>query len=155
MALQFDIETVREDVLERQQRGFRRPGLAFREEPPDRPCRTAGQADQPVVLQCEIGQRDRRLGAGLAVEKSPADQGHQIAVTGLALDQQHNAVGLSRVPVSVRGTAVARAAIRRERDLAADDRLDTGLGAGGGEFERAEQIAAVGDRHRRHRLAAA
>ena len=39
---------------------------------------------------------------------------------------------------------------RRKRELAADDRLHAGVGAGRGEFEGAEQIAAVGDRHRRH-----
>ena len=37
-------------------------------------------------------------------------------------------------------------------NLAADDRLHPGSGAGGGEFERAEQIAGIGDGHGRHPL---
>ena len=45
--------------------------------------------------------------------------------------------------------------LARQRNLAADDRLHAGLGAGGSEFERAEQIAGIGDRNGRHRLGAA
>ena len=39
-----------------------------------------------------------------------------------------------------------------ERELAADDRLDRrpGLGGGLGELERGEEVAGVGQRHRRH-----
>src|SRR4029079_8987488 len=59
------------------------------------------------------------------------------------------------VAIAVCGAAVAPARIRCERDLTADDRLDAGFGAGNGEFERAAQIAAVGDRDCRHRLTAA
>src|SRR5437763_7930087 len=59
------------------------------------------------------------------------------------------------VAIAVCGAAVAPARIRCEPDLTADDRLDAGFGGGSSKFERAEQIAAVGDRDGRHRLAAA
>ena len=60
-----------------------------------------------------------------------------------------------RVSIAVGRAAVAHVAVRSQRDLATDDRLHPGLGAGDGEFKRAEQVSAVGDRHRRHRFAAA
>src|SRR5204863_4827477 len=60
-----------------------------------------------------------------------------------------------RLAIAVSGAAVTAAPVWCERDLAADDRLDAGFGTGSGKFESAKQIAAVGDRDGRHRLAAA
>ena len=60
-----------------------------------------------------------------------------------------------RLAIAVCGAAVTAASVWCERDLAADDRLDAGFGTGSGKFESAKQIAAVGDRDGRHRLAAA
>ena len=87
VTLQFDIKPAREDVLEHRQRSFGRLGLAFREQTPDRARRATGEADQPIARGGEIGKRDRRLGAGLAIEKGAAHKSHQIAVAGLALDE--------------------------------------------------------------------
>src|SRR5205085_1889010 len=75
--------------------------------------------------------------------------------------QEHDAVPFAmsiwgmRLAIAVCGAAVAAAPVWCERDLAADDRLDAGFGTGSGKFESAKQIAAVGDRDGRHRLAAA
>ena len=65
--------------------------------------------------------------------------------------------GSAACPLTGRGTRALAAGdlAGRERDFDADDRLDAGIGAGSREFERAEQIAGIGDRHRRHRLGAA
>ena len=104
-----------------------------------RAARPAGEADQPLIRRGEVGQAQRRLGAGLAIEKGMAGEAHQIAVAHLALHQEHDAGGLGAVAIAI-GQALAAIAVavlrrRGERDLDADDRLDAGFGAGGGEFQ--------------------
>ena len=54
------------------------------------------------------------------------------------------------VPAARSGRRQAALSASGQRDLAADDRLDALAGAVLGEFERAEQIAGVGDRGGRH-----
>ena len=111
MPLQFDIEAAREDALQRDQCHLGRLGLTLGEETADRPGGAAGETKQAVIRGLDSGQRNGRLGAGLAIEIGTADQSHQITVAGLALHQEHDAVGLGQV--SVWRTAVARAAIRQ------------------------------------------
>jgi len=120
---------------------------------PNGAARSPGEADQPLIRLGKVGERQRRLGAGLAIEKGVAGEGHQVAVADFALHQKHNPVGLGAVAVAV-GQALSPLAVAvfGECDLDPDDRLDAGFGAGRGEFERTEQIAAVGDRDGRHRL---
>ena len=80
-----------------------------------------------------------RLQAGIAFQERPRRQPLQIGQPLGVLRQQHQRI---RRKARVVGT--------RQADLAADDRLDTLAGARLAEFQRTEQIAAVGDRYRRH-----
>ena len=78
------------------------------------------------------------------------DQAHQVAVAGLVLRQEHDR-GPRVVPLDGAqegGGGVAEI----DRRLRADDRLHARLGELLREFERAEQVVGVGDRHRRHRV---
>ncbi len=79
-----------------------------------------------------------------------ADQGQQVSIPGLALHQQHDPVRLYAAPR--RSIASRRLVAAGERHFTADDRLHSRRRAGGGEFERTEQIPRIGDRHRRHAL---
>ena len=106
--------------------------------PPAPPARQIG-----LIRRGEIGQHHEWLGASLAVEVGSARQPDQVAVAGFALRQQDNAVRLGGVSVDRSRHAGALATgdlAGGERDFDADDRLDTGIGAGNREFERAEQI---------------
>jgi hypothetical protein len=77
-----------------------------------------------------------------------AHQPHEVPVAGLVLDQE-------RQPVCRQHLAwreVARTILAADSELAARDRLDAALGRVLGELQRAEQVVAVGDRDRRHRV---
>ena len=55
VAHQLDIEPVRKSRRELAQHRFGGFGLPFREQPPDRPLRTAGQAEQPLAGAGQVG----------------------------------------------------------------------------------------------------
>src|SRR5947209_4561424 len=69
VALQLNVEAARKDVAERPQRRRRGIALALAQQPADRALGAAGKADQPLRGRGQIGQCDRRLGPGFAVEK--------------------------------------------------------------------------------------
>ena len=94
----------------------------------------------------QLVERQRRDRAGLDLEMGAAHQPHQVEIALLALDQQGQPVG--RRQLARRGDAALLLA--PDGELAADDRLDAGLGGVLREFQRAEQVAAVGDGDRRH-----
>ena len=89
----------------------------------------------------------RRLRA-FGAEIRLADELDQIPVSGLALGQQQDPVGRKK-PVSALRLGAAKA------EKAAHDRLHPGVGAGLGEFQRAEKISRVGGGDRGHALLAA
>ena len=158
VTLQLDVKAAGKRRFQDEQRRFGGIRLPLGKQARDRPAGAACEADQALIRRGEIGRRHGRLGASLAVEVGSARQPDQVAVAGFALRQQDNAVRLGGVSVDRSRHAGALATgdlAGGERDFDADDRLNTGIGAGNREFERAEQIACIGDRHRRHRIGAA
>ena len=85
--------------------------LPLGKQAPDRPAGTAREADQALVRRGEIGRRHGRLGAGFAVEIGAARQPDQVAVAGLALRQQDDAVRLGGMSVDRPRRAGALAAV--------------------------------------------
>ena len=149
VAHQLDVQPVRKHAREVDQGSFGGLGLALREKPPDRTAWPSGQAKEPLARLSKIASDDRRLGRHLAREIGPADEIEQVAVARLALRQKHDPIRFASTPIR---PAPISAAIAHQGDLATNDRLNTGGGAGCCDFERAEQIAGVGDRHCRHAL---
>src|SRR5262249_61620348 len=107
---QLDIEALRKRHPQRGEHRLGRVALAVREQPADWPARPARQTDQSLCGRGEIGERDRRFGARVAVEEGAADQREKGAVTGLVLHQEHEAVWLDRRPR--RGTVAGPPAAR-------------------------------------------
>src|SRR5215471_18119784 len=91
----------------------------------------------------------RRFGRDLARQIGSADELQEVAITHFVLRQQYDPIRFD--PAALR-PAFLRHTVARESDLAANDRLNTRRGAGGSDFERAEQIAGIGDRYSRHAL---
>ena len=143
LAGDLDIEPVAEDRLEPGAGRFRRIILSGRQVPAERTVR-AGERDQAFGMSRDRVAGDMGRRPGLDGQEGPGRQRQQVPVPGLVLGQQHEPV--ERVALE----AVRIRRLEGDRQLAADDRLDAGPGAGLGEFERAEQIVGVGDRHRRH-----
>ena len=113
----------------------------------DRAVGTCGQGDQSRRTLHHFGQRHRGRRAAFGGEMSLAHQPDQIGPTLVVLGQQDQLIGFG---VDRLAAADVVAAFADNADLAADDRLHADRGHLVGEFESAEQIAGVGDRHRRH-----
>ena len=145
-ALQFDIETVAENPLQRDEAGFGKLRVIGFNRRADRPARTAGQADQTARRVRQPAQRDMDGLAGCVFEIGPADQPHQIAVAVLVRGNQHDRKKLGALPLLVAAIGVMVFVAERDVELAADDRLDTFLDRLLGEFQRAEEVVGVGDR---------
>ena len=148
MTLQLDIEPPLEDRGEPGKAAAGERRLALDHGLVHRPGRAAGEADQPRRKFLEQRQRDMRLGGVGAVEPGPAGQPHEvgIALGVLGEERQHRQPPRHRQPR--RRTLRLVAEIDPHRG--ADDRLDPLAGHHLGEFQRPEQIVAVGQRHRRH-----
>ncbi len=84
-------------------------------------------------------ERELRLLAGVGVEEAERGEALEVGEADGVLRQEHDRLG---------GEAGIVGA--RHCELAADDRLDTLADAVLAEFQRAEQVPGVGDRHRRH-----
>src|SRR6516162_5376131 len=107
MAHQLDIEPVRKsrrEFAQQRRSGF---GLSFCEQSPDRSTMTAGQVDQPVAGAHQFTTVDRRLARHFSGEVGAADELDQVAVTGLVLYQEDNAVGFGRPTQTVAAFRVA------------------------------------------------
>ena len=102
----------------------------------------AVERDQPIGPGAEVGEVDRRLDA-FTLKKALGDQRHQVFVTGLILRQQQQAV-------RVGGPGAGFVAGTVQPQHSTDHGLQPGISRGDREFERAEQIAPIGQRHRRH-----
>ena len=161
VAHQFDVEAAREQRRQPAQRGLGGGHPALADEPPHGAGRAAGERDQSVSVAVQAVEIHLRRDAGLGVQIGAADQFQEVAVPGLALHQQDQLVRGRRTATAARrerpASAVAVAgcgALRMVRaadvELATDDRLHALRRRHRGELQRAEQIAAVGDRHRRH-----
>ena len=144
LAADLDIETVAEDRLEPVAGRFRRIALPGREIAPERSAQAAGQCNQALGKGLDGIARHMGRRACFDGQKGLRGQLQQIAVAGLVLRQQDKLI--ETVPVS----PVRLRRFEGNRELAADDRLDAGPGAGLGKFQGAEQVVGVRDRHRRH-----
>ena len=148
MALEFDIEAVSEYGLEALKLlGGERP-LPRQQRVVDGTGGTAREADQPARVFRQIVPLDVMLGIVGRREIGPAGEFHQVAVAFLVLGEE------SERRDAAKAACVLEAALLlfRKVDLqrAADDGLDALFGHGVGKFERAKEIAGVGDRHCRH-----
>ena len=117
--------------------------------PPASDPRPAGAPSGPVVppvsrislsaCAAMAVERKLRLQTRVGIEEAARRQPLKIGEPDRVLRQQHERV---RRQARVIGAG--------QRDLAADDRLDALRGAGLAEFQRAEQVGGIGDRHCRH-----
>ena len=87
--------------------------------------------------------------ADLAAQIRTAEQLQQVAIAVPVL-REHRQPGRRARPAVAAGRIMAG-----DRQQAADQRLDAGLGRALAELQRAEQVRAVGDRDRGHALAPA
>ncbi len=113
--------------------------LSFRQQAGERAAGAAGKQDQAVGVGAQGVKGDAGIGR-VAAEEADGGQVLEVGQTGSVLCQQHKRLG----------SGDAAAAGTTKGDLAADDRLHALRGAVLGEFQRAEQVAVVGDRDRRH-----
>ena len=111
MTLQLDVEAAGKRRFQGEQRRFGGIRLPLGKQARDRPAGAAREADQALVRRGEIGRRHGRFGAGLAVEIGAARQPDQVAVAGLALRQQDDAVRLGGMSVDRPRRAGALAAV--------------------------------------------
>ena len=151
VAHNLDVEPPGEDPREPAQGRLGGLVLAVQQAPAHGPGRSAAERDKPRAEGLQVGERDLGRLAGRGFQERPGDQLHQVAVTGLVLDQERDPVRRRAGGRAAEGLVV----LPGEADPAADDRLHPRLDGRERELERAEQVAAVGDRHRRHGVALA
>jgi hypothetical protein len=149
VALQLEVEAVAEDPGEI----LGQPPGAVELSGADRAARHRGQAaggrDQALVVLPQEVHVDARLVVE-ALEVGLRHEHHQVPVAGVVHREQQQVADR----IEARGVALARLAFEaragREVDLAAEDRLDAVLLGGLEELDRAEEVAVVGERDRRH-----
>ena len=143
VALELDIESPGKQFGQCLENVQRFPVAALQNAPADGTERPAGQAQKAVRMAFQIGEAKRGNFAGPRREKGAAGQAHKVGVARRVLGQKDHAFGKALVACRL----VRRDAQRGKR---ADDRLYAVAGAGDGEIQDAEHVAAVGHRHRRH-----
>ena len=146
MALQLDIEPAVEQRFQTLELVGRGRHLTRRQQAADAAADAADQGQQALGIALQLGEGKRRQRAGLELEMGAAHQPHQVEVARLVLHQQGQ-------PVGRRGLARrcdAALFLAADAEIAADDRLNTGLGRILGELQGAEKVVAVGDGDRRH-----
>ena len=152
MSLQFDVEPPRKQTCQtvEHRRGI---GLAARQEhAPDSPFEPRRQGDQPVGHTGQIFDRDLRFLLAGALHIGPADDPHEVPVAGLGLHEQNQLIGRDVLAADDPQPAPPRLGRSPDLELDADDRLHPGLHGRDRKFQRAEQVAGIGHRDRRHRL---
>jgi hypothetical protein len=97
-------------------------------------------------MTSQLVERQCRGRPDFEVEMHAADQPHQVLVAVLVLSQQSQPIDRQQLA----GGCNAALLLAPDGEVDADDRLDAGLGRVLREFERAEQVVAVGDGDRRH-----
>jgi hypothetical protein len=148
MAHQLDVEAIGEGVRELADQRLGEIAVAGEQGPANRPFGAAGERDQALARLGDIGERQLGRGARIALQMRPAQQPQEIAVARLALDQD-------RQQRRCRRPAVAALVGARDRQQAADHRLDAGARRALAELEGAEQVGPIRDRHRRRLVALA
>ena len=147
VVVDFDVNVLlAEDV---DQLGHRLARLAFvAEQQPlvDRAGNAAAEADDALRELAQRGAVDPRLAVVEALQVAERDELLQVAPALVGLGQQRHVAG----PLAAGDVLLVLQAAGGEVDLAAEDRLHPRLLAGLVELDRAEQVAVVGHRHRRH-----
>ena len=139
VAVQFLDGAAGEGLVHGVEQAFGFGFLALGEQAADRAGGAAGQQQQAGGVFGDACERQLRLQGGVGFQEADGRQALQVGHAGGVLRQQHHRVG--------RQAGVVGAG---QGDLAADDRLDALAGAVLGEFQRAEQVAGVGDGCGRH-----
>ena len=124
MALQLDVQAIAEQLLQPLEQMDRRRRLTGRQQAAEAAAGTARESEQPVGMAFQLVERQGAQRAGLEVEMRPAHQPHQVAIARLALDQQRQPVGRGQLA----GRGDAALLFPADAEVAADDRLDAGLG---------------------------
>ncbi len=152
MPLQLNVKPARIERRQRGEAGLRDLGLAGAQSPVERAVRAAAERDQPLARHGQLRQRDMRRFARLDLEPGLRGQMHQIGVASLVLRQQHDIAARRVERQHLAAIAKSLGVVEINGQLAAGDRLDPLLGAFFGDFQRAEQVVAVGDRQSRLRV---
>ncbi len=150
VALQFDIETVAEDLGEASDHGVGGGGLALHQQLVDGPAGTAGERDQALRMFGKLRRLHMRKIAGLGLQEGGTEQLAQVAVAGGVLHQQRQR---RRLLAHADGRG-GRGRFQIDRHQAADDGLDAGLGQRVAQLIDAEEVVDVGDRDRGHGVVA-
>ena len=116
----------------------------------DRPVRAAGQADEALAHGLEKVQAHMRFGRVRRVEIGAARKPHEVAIAGSSLARRARTGSLRNAGALAMDGIAAVIVGKIDLQRAADDRLDALLAEGLGEFERAEEVAGIGDGERRH-----
>ena len=123
MALHFDVKPAIEQGFQVFELMGRCRRLTCRQQPTHAAAHAADQGQQSVGIAFQLGERQRRLRAGLELEMGAAHQPHQVEVACLVLDQEGEPVGRRRL-AHRRDAALLLTA---DAEIAADDRLNAGL----------------------------
>ena len=142
MALQFDIQPIREHPGQPIHQSLSRRALPLLQQAANRPIRPAGQADQPVRMLRQFLQRDLRQLPALVHIKA-GTQLHQVLIPRLGLRQQHQRRGwfgfFTRLHLYI-----------GQIDLTAHDRLHPGPAGGDRELQGREHRIGVCHRNGGH-----
>jgi len=147
MALQFNVEPVAEQPLERGAACLREMALPGGDCHVERSAGAAGQHHQAFGLSLEPGKTQMRWLIGRGFEKGAGVKPHQAAIAALARGQKNDARAFE-----LRGAPGMRQCLmvgKVDSERAADDRLNPRRRHLVGEFERTEHVVGVGERERR------
>ena len=146
--LEFDVEAIAEHRLETFDLLGGKAPLASQQRVVDGTLWAAGEADEACRMRTEIIPGDVVLGILRAGEIGPRGELHQVLIPLLVLGEK----GERRDPAEAPYMLEAALLLLQQVDPqgAADDRLDALVPDRLRELERTEEVAGVGDRHRRH-----
>ncbi len=144
VALQFDVEPITEQALERRATGLREMALPGGNGGIERPARPASQSDQSLGLSLKPGKAQVRRLVRRGFEKCPGIKPHETAIAVLARGEEDD-------PRAFDGASRTRKRVHIgeiDGQRATDDRLDARRSHLVGEFKRTEHIVGVGERER-------
>ena len=145
VALKLDIETVAENGFELSDQRLGGGALPFDDQLVDRAAGAAGQSDEAFGMCGELVELHMRPVAGLGAEEGGTEELGEVLVAGGVLHQQRHGGRLA-----ARALGGGGGSLELDRNLAADDGLDAGLGQGVAQLIGAEQVVDVGDRDGGH-----
>ena len=130
VALQLDVEAVAERLAQLRQQRLGGLAPALQQQPAERALRTAGQQDQSVGVRAQRRRaapagRDCAVGASVGAGQQP----QQVGVARGVLDQDDDRVAAGGGCAPALPPLPHAACVERQRELAADDRLDARLRA--------------------------